>query len=345
MGNEFARGCLSLVGGDKKRVQIIGWLPIVATLMLLSGCDRPEPERGWNIPTDPQEKAAYEYAHNLKLPDSVPEAVPFDFTKAKLNALLPGNPSVSEQYFEHLCSTEAGEYIFKTVENVEGIFQMRPRSKPGELDYDRYGPEEPTGFGWSNDVDDNYGYGVSETYVQPLIGEYRYIERQQSRDDSKVMRFKRGENSNPPVGHKNGYQTAFHTPSGLQVWLRLPFVVVKEDDSIRRARYGFTWRGIKRERDREFSIGAGEYLIVDLDTNEVLAVKRRFKISGRDQNTVSRIWWENARPCKDDILRRKGLTPSPIPINQFVENVLVPISGINNGYIPDEYRSKIEEEI
>ncbi|MEW6677067.1 MAG: hypothetical protein AB1421_04025, partial [Pseudomonadota bacterium] len=28
---------------------------------------------GWQIPTDPQDKAAYDYAHSLKLPDSVPK--------------------------------------------------------------------------------------------------------------------------------------------------------------------------------------------------------------------------------------------------------------------------------
>jgi len=89
---------------------------------LLVGCDSLSPEtgtkieaefesgveRGWDIPTDPQEKAAYDYAQALTLPDSVPKPVPFDFSKAKLKALWPGNPSVSDQYFEHLCNTGRG---------------------------------------------------------------------------------------------------------------------------------------------------------------------------------------------------------------------------------------------
>ncbi|MBL8450515.1 MAG: hypothetical protein JNM32_11440 [Dechloromonas sp.] len=29
----------------------------------------------------------------------------------------------------------------------------------------------------------------------------------------------------------------------------------------------------------------------------MLAVKRAFKLSGRDENTSSRIWWGNARSC------------------------------------------------
>ncbi|OGU23467.1 MAG: hypothetical protein A2580_04945 [Hydrogenophilales bacterium RIFOXYD1_FULL_62_11] len=304
---------------------------LLGAALLITGCGHPE-ERGWNIPTDPQEKVAYDYAHSLKLPDSVPKPVPFNFTLARIKALWPSNPSVSDQYFEHLCKTEAGEYIFKTVENVEGVYQMRPRPAPGELDYDRHAPEEPTGLGWSGDIDDQHGYGVSETLVQPMGGEYFYTERPKP-DGKGITRFKRGFNDSPPPGNQNGYQTAFHTPTGMQIFLTLPYMVVKEDDVVRRARYGYTWRGINRERSREFSIGAGEYLVVDLETNEVIAVKRGFKISGHDKNTPSHIWWGNARPCDTDVLRRKGLTPVIVPMTEIVRRTLIPVRGINDQYI------------
>ncbi|MCP5228642.1 hypothetical protein [Accumulibacter sp.] len=42
----------------------------------------------------------------------------------------------------------------------------------------------------------------------------------------------------------------------------------------------------------------GEQLIVDLDTDEVLAVKLAFKISGEVNNTKSGISWGNAVWCK-----------------------------------------------
>jgi len=153
------------------------------------------------------------------------------------------------------------------------------------------------------------------------------------------VRYSRGINKNPPPGSRNGYVTAY---AGISI--RVPYVVAIEDDSKRRARYSFTWRGIKRERAREYSIGAGEYLIIDLDTDEVLAVKRRFKISGHDKNTPSRIWWGNARPCDSDIRRKKGRTSSLIPINLFVKKILKPISGINDQYIPKHYQYLINEE-
>ena len=50
-------------------------------------------------------------------------------------------------YFNHRCETDAGEFIYRTVENVEGIFQMRPRDprdyftrlREGDLPEDPYG--------------------------------------------------------------------------------------------------------------------------------------------------------------------------------------------------------------
>ena len=315
-----------------------------ALLLVLTGCNATDvKERGWDIPTDPQEKAAYDYAHALKLPDSVPKPVPFDFTEARLRALWPWSPSVSEQYFEHLCKTEAGEYIFKTVENVEGVFQMRPRPDPGKLDYDRYAPEEPTGLGYSNDVDEKlFLSSVANTYVQPMMGTYSYLERPKAGDPGKIERFERGVNDDPPKGYRRGYSTG--VPGKWGWGFRIPFMVVKAEDAQRHARYGYTWRGIKRERDREFSIGSGEYLIVDLDTNEVLAVKRRFKISGHDKNTPSRIWWGNARPCDGEFIKRGTLRREPVPIDIFVKHILKPVQGLNEPFIPEQYQRMLKGE-
>lgn len=35
----------------------------------------------------------------------------------------------SQEYFDHFCKTEAGEFIYKTVEDVDGVYQMRPRDE------------------------------------------------------------------------------------------------------------------------------------------------------------------------------------------------------------------------
>ncbi|MBK7897960.1 MAG: hypothetical protein IPJ99_00625 [Betaproteobacteria bacterium] len=268
-------------------------------------------EQGWDIPSDPVEKAAYDYAHALKLPDDVPKPVPFRFWTARLRALIPGQPNVSEQYFQHLCQTEAGDFVFRHVENVEGVLQMRPRRSiyGTPIDYDRYRLEEPTGVG-SGDTG-TLGWRAPAELVQPPSGKYAYLE-QPADPPGSVIRYFRGRNDHPPDGYKNGVDAGDRNGK----MAILPFIVAKEHHEQRRARYGFTWRGIKRPHDRRYSIGAGEYLIVDLETHEVLAVKRAFKLSGRDENTPSRIWWGNARWCKGKeweyrYLVREVLQPVP----------------------------------
>lgn len=300
--------------------------------------------RGWDIPSDAQQKAAYDYAHKLTIPDSVPTPQPFNFPLARLKALVPGLPDVSTQYFDHLCNTESGEYIFKTASNVEGVFQMRPRGEIADtpIDFNRYALEEPTGVGWSNDegTDDN----VYQMYILPMYGKYTFMERPNPNDPNTIIRAVRAVNPKLPVGDQYGYQTSIEIRPGMFHQFSLPLMVGYKTVNQRQARYGYTWRGIQRDLDRRYSIGAGEYLIADLDTHEVLAVKRRFKQSGYDRNTSSHIWWGNARPCENEVKYRPGLTPSLIPVNVFIKEVLSPVAGVNNQFIPEKYRNVYEGE-
>ena len=65
-------------------------------------------------PADPLATEEGRFAHSIKIPNPVPTD----------SGYKPG--MTPEKYFNHLCKTEAGEFIYKTVENVEGIFMMRP---------------------------------------------------------------------------------------------------------------------------------------------------------------------------------------------------------------------------
>ena len=64
------------------------------------------------------------------------------------------------------------------------------------------------------------------------------------------------------------------------------------------ARYGYTWRGLMRERDREHGIAGGELLIYDLQTTEVLALRRQFLIAGKNPRGTGRAVWEVAGSCR-----------------------------------------------
>jgi hypothetical protein len=63
------------------------------------------------------------------------------------------------------------------------------------------------------------------------------------------------------------------------------------------ARYGYTWRGIKRTKDRENGIAGGEALIYDVQTKEVIAVRRQFLIGFRNPRGAGAILWEIAASC------------------------------------------------
>jgi len=53
-----------------------------------------------------------------------------------------------------------------------------------------------------------------------------------------------------------------------------------EYDTKSRARYGFTWRGVKRPHDREMGIAGGELIVLDLQTKEVMGVRRGYNAFG-----------------------------------------------------------------
>src|SRR5574339_72189 len=73
-------------------------------------------------PADPLATEAGRFAHAIKIPNLVPAD----------SGYRPG--MTPEQYFDHLCKSEAGEFIYKTVENVEGLYLMRPRNRPTDFD-------------------------------------------------------------------------------------------------------------------------------------------------------------------------------------------------------------------
>jgi hypothetical protein len=56
------------------------------------------------------------------------------------------------------------------------------------------------------------------------------------------------------------------------------------------SQYAFTWRGIRRERDREFGVAGGETIVFDLQTNQVLGIRRGFALVRRPSNEHLTNW-------------------------------------------------------
>ena len=215
-------------------------------------------------PADPLATEEGRFAHSIKIPNPVPED----------SGYKPG--MTPEQYFDHLCKTEAGEFIYKTAENVDGLYMMRPRKEAtdDELSY-LHTLEDPYGY-----VTEGSAGNARELFVRR--GGYAFLEEPSS-----------GSINSPT------YRRYVARYDGNRKTL------IEEDTTMIKSRYGYAWRGITRPHDRELGIAGGELIILDAQSNEVLAVRRGFIRSGNVHNNLTGVWWLGGHACPKG---RKGRT-------------------------------------
>ncbi|HEY6281121.1 MAG TPA: hypothetical protein VIW72_04920 [Burkholderiales bacterium] len=201
------------------------------------------------------------FAHSIKIPNPVP----------KDSGYRKG--MTSEQYFEHLCKTEAGEFIYKTVDNVEGFYFMRPPKRPTDDDLiDRYkleAPEIERTFQLLRATPQERG-GI---FIGPPWKLYSFVEEP-------AMSAESGKSYVRIFGYKQDF-----SPMKTELVSEL------------KSHYGLIWRGLNRPNDRELAIAGNEWIVIDLKTNEVLAVQRNYGRTGFNRNTEGGIWWLNALGC------------------------------------------------
>lgn len=230
------------------------------------------------------------FAHSIKIPNPVP----------KDSGYRPG--MTSKEYFDHLCKTEAGEFIYKTVNNIEGLYFARPPKRPTDDDLmDRYKLEAPE----IERVFQAIRPKIQERatlFVSPPWRLYRFIEEP---DTSK------------PFGQ--GYLRAYGYKANTS-----PMKV--EEESILKSRYALLWRGLQRLNDREMAIAGGEWIVVDLKNKEVLAVRRNFGRTGRTPNVPEGVWWLNAGGCPN-MSKPPTLVAVLLQVYDFSARVLKPQGG------------------
>jgi len=241
-------------------------------------------------PADPLATEEGRFAHSIKIPNPVPED----------SGYKPG--MTPEQYFEHLCKTEAGEFIYKTVENVKGFYLMRSRKRATDSEMEHlYALEAPY-----IEVHGEY-YDPGEYFVQPNLGKYEYVEvsLSQPQSENKYKQFYRDEAAHPGRRH----QTAI---DGRSVFV--PYIVAERNTASLTSTYAVTWRATARPHDREFGVAGSELIVLNLATSEVLGVKRGFKRTGGVRNLTG-IWWLAGPTCP---------RLSERPDHWFVKDVLKP---------------------
>jgi hypothetical protein len=220
-------------------------------------------------PADPLATEEGRFAHSIKIPNPVAENSGY-------------KPSMTPQeYFDHLCKTEAGDFIYKTVKNVDGILQMRPRAPSSYGANHLYALEDPYGS--------PYGSNQPEIwFVGPHL--YRFFE---SPDLSR----------REPEGLKDFMNPSYFTVPATGAKIARYFgydgreqrTMQKEYDAAQKSIYGYTWRGISRPNDREMGVAGSELIVLDIRTNEVLGVHRayaRFDINKNVAGTAAMQWWQ-----------------------------------------------------
>ena len=234
-------------------------------------------------PYDPLATPEGRFAHSIQLPP------PFDKPK---EVYKPGMSS--SEYFKALCEAEAGEFIFRTITDVEGVYEMRPAEAAGDYELMHlYANEGPTG-----DQMGDYGRYIGQSLVQPNVGRYQFVETKRpnkkvpSSDSNPYFRYYRDSSANP------GKTVSTRDAKGN--WKQVPNVLTTKSADALMSKYGYTWRGISRTNDRELGIAGGEVILIDIATNEVLGFRRIFRRTGIMGGRTN-VWWLTAQNCSAEL--------------------------------------------
>jgi hypothetical protein len=282
----------------QKEGQLSAWWILGGTVLLAAGwflfkvySPPPESPNRWTsfakvaghtneIPDVWLQTEAGKQAHALGLPDGLPKPVPFNFSQARWRALNPlaDYDSVSRQYWKHLCDTEAGQFIFRTVEGVDGLAYMRrsPVKDESAADEDPWLYEAPaveiTEAGKSTIY-------IADRYIDAPWATYARVEM----PDLLGQRWERlSMTDRGPLAIKESRRES--------VW---DFEQIDEPTE----RFALTWRGVHRVRDREHRIAGSEIIVFDRKSGEVLALVRDFAQGAETHKFKYRVAWRNLRKC------------------------------------------------
>jgi len=226
----------------------------------------------------------------------------------------------AEAMFQERCK-KAGEFIYRTAENVEGIFILKLRSQ--KINYrEQYRMSDPYG----KDMD-GIGLGYIETFL------YGRNEKG-NLDNNKVGGYGYADAIDPDDGKRYRYTGRMDEP-----WQRdksyeegyMRFVLDKALAPDPAPRYGVTYDDISTREERDYWIAGSSLRVVDLKTNEVMAERIGYMFDpGQGSDSGGRAPWLSAA---DYACPRFGPENTRVPgfvsrrdqTRTFVEKVLHPI--------------------
>jgi len=186
-------------------------------------------------------------------------------------------------YFLSLCSQEAGEQIFRTVDNVDSIFQMRA---PAKFDTMTHPPLYDHGklVGSAHDASWGKGFWIEDypsNFEIPPSGLYATAKTFKDQAAAPFTMYKFFEGIVPASESKGKYLRLRSEPvlvRPCQTWHCYAETEHRKDqtsiDSLQ-SLYGYTWTELHPSWFSDRIIGI-EYKVVDLTTNETLAIARDY---------------------------------------------------------------------
>jgi len=228
--------------------------------------------------------------------------------------------------FDKLCKEQAGEKIYRTVENVEGILLLRVRPVPDELNF-----ADPLWTGAA--LPDESG---GEGYIKTFLWFERPSSTQSGYDTSRrgvLTAEPRGSPTYPAGWPKLGYRFVDVTDSVSGSRNRYSWDVRQKQNPPNEneyglnmnnqpgplARYAVTFQDdIDLERRKHWVAGTA-IKVVDTTTGEIIATKTFFAFEAGFGNTNQRTPWRLARACPGTYI---GLAGSQT--RMFLDQVLKP---------------------
>jgi hypothetical protein len=192
----------------------------------------------------------------------------------------------AEAMFQERCK-KSGVFIYRTAENVEGIFLLKLR--PREINYrDQYKMDDPYG----NDIS---GDGYIQTFLQARkgywnlevlkVGGYYYVDAIDLQDGKRYR-------------YTGNIKEVSHTSSiliggdGKTIFKRREFVLDKISAPDPVPRYGVTYEDISTREERDHWIAGSSLKVIDLQTNEVMAERIGYMIDhGQGSDSGGRSPW------------------------------------------------------
>lgn len=242
--------------------------------------------------------------------------------------------------YEEKCRTVAGQKIYKTVDNVDGLLLMKVRPFGGEAGWQD--PNWPgAAFARESTRDEYittflaYEYPLDPSHVKPgvkmrgqigtthnptALPGYRYVEVVDEVDGKRY----RYVGSDKVVGRKdvNAYNVQMELRKDPNYDLNVyRWTLDKSLSSNPAPRYGVTFEDHVIPEERALWVASSTVKVIDLQIHQVLGEMTRYAWAGGGPTSSSPSPWLRARRCPDEAVGTNAAT------RKFVDQILMPKKG------------------